>query len=138
MIRYLLATMLAVLVAVCPNADAGQIAATIPNSLAGTYTADMHGTVVRFKVEENNGHYTMAQYDNQNGSWLDLKREFIPLTKEAFYEKTGSHIDGYVAGMESGDMLVLHVPAGWTRGQFTTKTGYLLLWDTAYELRKDS
>jgi hypothetical protein len=98
----------------------------------------MHGTVVRFKVEENNGHYTMARYDNRNGSWLDSKRDFILLTKDASDKKAGFHIDGYVAGMESGDMLVLHVPAGRARGQFTTKTGYLLLWGTPYELRKDS
>jgi hypothetical protein len=138
MIKFLLAALLAVLLAACHNGNTPQVAATNPDSLAGTYSVNMHGTVIRFKVDENNGHYKMAQYDNRDGSWLDLKRDFTPLSKDAFEKKSGFPIDGYVAGMEAGDMLVMHVPAGWSRGLASTKTGYLLFWDRPYEMQKDS
>lgn len=138
MIKFLLATLLVVLFAACHNGGSPQVAATNPDSLVGTYSVNMHGTVVRFKVDENNGHYKMARYDNLDRSWRDFKRDFKPLSKDVFENQAGFRIDGYVAGMEADDMLVLHVPAGWSRGQASTKTGYLLFWGSPYEMQKDS
>lgn len=138
MIKFLLAALLAVLLAACHNGSTPQVAAINPDSLAGTYSVNMHGTVIRFKVDENKGHYKLAQYDNRDESWLDLKRDFTPLSRDAFEKKAGFPLDGYIAGMEAGDMAVVHVPAGWSRGQASTKTGYLLLWGSSYEMQKDS
>ncbi|WP_233890063.1 hypothetical protein [Paraburkholderia flagellata] len=119
MIRRLFAALCALLVFGC-----GQHASESDVDLTGTYAADLKGDghpVPFLKVERSGDAYLLFEY--VGGKWVRPVRPFSkdnnyeavrPLAKADLESLVKHPLDVAVSGVQTDDVVLAHVPAGWT------------------------
>lgn len=118
---------------------------TSNNSLVGTYSAlDTDGKYYpRLTVAQEGGQYVLYGHVpfSSNPAHATYKYDggVVPITQDMLSKLTGQPVSFQANGLVGKDVAIVQVPVGWTRGRFTSHTGYVLIQRAGLtEVQRDS
>jgi hypothetical protein len=109
----------AAILAACHGSNTG-------DDFSGTYSA-VSGNSVRplIRILRTNDHYLIAR--TVNGRWTNTGEPMQTVSREAFEQYVGHHVQGDISGLTYESATLMRLPVGFTEGKFVSHTGYLLI-----------
>ncbi|MFP3637723.1 hypothetical protein [Paraburkholderia sp. SIMBA_054] len=125
--KILISALVAVLLAACSDKQASVSTTAEPDTLAGTYIANMGGITTPVIKITGSGAQTeiFTLVDNQ---WVKSPGPVQNVSKDEFEKAGNVKVDGTFIAVRSGMTFVAEVPKGWSDGKFTTKTGFFTVY----------